>query len=85
MDCYGGQEAPLWGGMAGMSEVIWVRHEAECFCEGDWTGQITLIRLKKSAFFRKSRKRVTASKRAVRGVHEGRQYAGHVFGKTKAR
>jgi hypothetical protein len=57
------------GGMAGMSEVIWVRREAECFCEGDWTGQITLIRLKKSAFCRKSRKRVTASKRSCSRSH----------------
>jgi hypothetical protein len=38
-----------------MSEVIWVRDKADYFCEGLWTGQITLIRLKKSAFCRKSR------------------------------
>src|ERR1700722_4458642 len=29
-------------------EVIWVKWEREYFCEGDWTGSITLIRFNKS-------------------------------------
>ena len=27
-----------WGRTVGISELIWVRREAEYFCEGDWTG-----------------------------------------------
>jgi hypothetical protein len=29
--------------------VIWVKSEPEYFCEGDWTTQISLIRLNKLA------------------------------------
>jgi hypothetical protein len=35
--------APLWDGTAGDIEVIWVSGEAENFCKGDWTTQITLV------------------------------------------
>jgi hypothetical protein len=40
--------------MAGVLWVIWANHEAEYFCEEDWTTQISLIRLKKLAFWRKT-------------------------------
>jgi len=29
-------------------QVIWVKSEPEYFCEGDWTGSISLIPFKKS-------------------------------------
>jgi hypothetical protein len=38
--------------MAKDKQVIWLRKEREYFCEGDWTAQITLIRLNKTAFRR---------------------------------
>jgi hypothetical protein len=34
---------------ASVVEVIWVKSEPEYFCEGDWTGSISLIRLNKSS------------------------------------
>jgi hypothetical protein len=33
-------------------KVIWVKYEAEYFLKRDWTGQIRLIRFKKSGFSR---------------------------------
>jgi hypothetical protein len=39
---------------ARLIDVIWVRREGEYFCEWDWTGQISLIRLKNFRFARKS-------------------------------
>jgi hypothetical protein len=36
--------------MAGVLWVIWANHEAEYFCEEDWTTQISLIRLTKLGF-----------------------------------
>jgi hypothetical protein len=45
------RETPLVGsGTARVIEVIWVRRETDYFCKGDWTTQITLIRLNKSGF-----------------------------------
>src|ERR1700733_7949864 len=38
----------VWAGMAGDMHVIWVKREQEYFCEGDWTGSISLIRFNKS-------------------------------------
>jgi hypothetical protein len=43
-----------WDGMQGDIEVIWGVGEAVYFCKQDWTTQISLIRLKKLAFWRKS-------------------------------
>jgi hypothetical protein len=38
------RDTPLmWGGTAGDIDLIWVKREGEYFCEGDWTGGITLI------------------------------------------
>ena len=45
--------APLVDGMAINMQVIWGNREGEYFCEGDWTGQITLIRFNKLALARK--------------------------------
>jgi hypothetical protein len=36
--------------MAGVLKVIWANHEAEYFCDGDWTTQISLIGLRKFDF-----------------------------------
>jgi hypothetical protein len=48
------REAPLLrDGTGGDVLLIWGRDKAEYFCKGDWTTQITLIRLDKSAFWRK--------------------------------
>jgi len=35
--------------------LIWVRHEANCFCATGWTGQISLKLLGKFAFARSAR------------------------------
>jgi hypothetical protein len=31
----------VWGGMARISELIWVQREGKYFCKWDWTGKIT--------------------------------------------
>src|SRR5436190_8154945 len=42
------RDTPLmWDGMARLIVLIWVRPETECFCKGDWTAQISLIRFNK--------------------------------------
>src|SRR3954449_7203163 len=42
------REPPLWGDeTARVIVLIWVRREWKCFYKRDWTGQITLIRMKK--------------------------------------
>jgi hypothetical protein len=41
-----------WDGMAGVLKVIWANHEAEYFCEPDWTAQISLNSLKNFPFWR---------------------------------
>ena len=40
--------------LAEFSQVIWVKRERKYFCEGDWTGQISLMRHDKSDFRRGS-------------------------------
>jgi hypothetical protein len=42
------------GGTAGDIVLIWVSGEAEYFLKWDWTAKITLIRLNKTAFWRKA-------------------------------
>src|SRR3954454_11764951 len=42
-----------WAGMARLMDLIWEKREGVCFCNWDWTGQIRLIRLNKSAFCKK--------------------------------
>ena len=42
--------APREGRDGGDILMIWVRSEAEYFCEGDWTGRIRLIRFRKLVF-----------------------------------
>jgi hypothetical protein len=44
----------VWAGMGSDIEVIWVKRERKYFCEGDWTGQISLMRRDKSDFRRGS-------------------------------
>jgi hypothetical protein len=47
------REPPLqWDETARDMQLIWVGRESEYFCKGDWTTQITLIRLNKIAFAR---------------------------------
>ncbi|MGB9115380.1 hypothetical protein, partial [Bradyrhizobium sp.] len=45
----------VWDGTAGDVLLIWGCEKAEYFYKPDWTTQITLIRLNKSAFWRKLR------------------------------
>jgi hypothetical protein len=47
-------------------DLIWVGRETENFCEGDWTGSISLIRLNKSGCARRDVRRVSDS--AIRRV-----------------
>jgi hypothetical protein len=42
----------VWDGMAGVLEVIWANHEAEYFCEEDWTTQISLKSFSNFLFWR---------------------------------
>src|SRR3954452_11614555 len=53
------RDTPLrWDGMARLIVLIWVRSETECFCKGDWTAQISLIRFNKfgpARFHRRAR------------------------------
>jgi hypothetical protein len=57
------RDTPLeWDGMAGDMPVIWVKREARYFCGQDWTGQISLNRLRKIDFGRTS---ITRLKRRV--------------------
>jgi hypothetical protein len=44
--------APLRDRTAGDIDLIWAGGEAKYFCKCDWTGQISLIRFKKSVFRR---------------------------------
>jgi hypothetical protein len=45
------REPPLWWDeTAQVMALIWGKREPKCFCKPDWTGQISLIRLNKSAF-----------------------------------
>jgi hypothetical protein len=46
--------APLWDETAIDLDVIWVWREGKYFYKGDWTAQITLIRLEKFRCVRKS-------------------------------
>jgi len=46
--------APPWSRMARVINLIWGKREAEYFLRRDWTTQITLIRLRKLDFTRKS-------------------------------
>jgi hypothetical protein len=49
------RETPLKrDGMAEIMEVIWGQREGIYFCEGDWTGRNSLIRLDKFAYARTS-------------------------------
>jgi hypothetical protein len=51
--------APPWGRMAIIMDLIWVKREAEYFCARDWTVQITLIRLNKFDFTRRPQSTTT--------------------------
>jgi hypothetical protein len=44
----------------GDKPVIWLRREAEYFCDGDWTGGISLIRFRKLAFRRNARRKLSS-------------------------
>jgi hypothetical protein len=45
------RETPLmWAGTARLMHLIWAKREGKYFCNREWTGQIRLIRLNKSAF-----------------------------------
>jgi len=45
--------APLSGRDGKAHKLICISEKQKYFCRGDWTGQITLIRLDKSDFWRK--------------------------------
>src|SRR3954447_7615888 len=45
--------APWWDETARVMDLICEKREGVCFCNQDWTGQIRLIRLNKSAFCKK--------------------------------
>jgi hypothetical protein len=85
------RETPLRGnGTASDIDLIWGKREEESFCNRDWTGQITLIRLNKSPASRMELLRRGACHRAATakskrsGVASGR-YAVRYTGAIRVR